>query len=310
MTTMLPMTQNVNWPRVVIVGAGFAGLNAAKGLARAPVRVTILDRKNHHTFQPLLYQVALAVLSPAEIASPVRNVLRSASNTEVLLGEVKGFDLNRRIVRVDGLDLPYDYLIVAAGATHAYFGHPEWEQHAPGLKTLEDAIEIRSRVLFAFERAEREAFAMRDTPPLNFVVIGAGPTGVELAGAISDISRHYLERDFRTIDPKKSRIILLEGGPRVLPAYPADLSASAEKQLREMGVEVRTNAMVTNVEAGVVTVGQEKIAASVILWGAGVSASPLGKMLGAPTDKAGRVLVEPDLSITGHPEVLVIGDLA
>jgi len=307
---MLPMTQNVNWPRVVIVGAGFAGLNAAKGLARAPVRVTILDRKNHHTFQPLLYQVALAVLSPAEIASPVRNVLRSASNTEVLLGEVTGFDLNRRIVCVDGLDLPYDYLIVAAGATHAYFGHPEWEQYAPGLKTLEDAIEIRSRVLYAFERAEREAFAGRDTLQLNFVVIGAGPTGVELAGAISDISRHYLERDFRTIDPKKSRIILLEGGPRVLPAYPADLSASAEKQLREMGVEVRTNAMVTNVEAGVVTVGQEKIAASVILWGAGVSASPLGKMLGAPTDKAGRVLVEPDLSITGHPEVLVIGDLA
>jgi len=307
---MLPMTQNANWPRVVIVGAGFAGLNAAKGLARAPVRVTVLDRKNHHTFQPLLYQVALAVLSPAEIASPVRNVLRSASNTEVLLGEVTGFDLNRRIVRVDGLDLPYDYLIVAAGATHAYFGHPEWEQYAPGLKTLEDAIEIRGRVLYAFEHAEREAFAMRDTPPLNFVVIGAGPTGVELVGAISDISRHYLERDFRTIDPKKSRIILLEGGPRVLPAYPPDLSASAEKQLSDMGVEVRTNAMVTNVESGVVTVGQEKIAASVILWGAGVSASPLGRMLAVPTDKAGRVLVEPDLSITGHPEVFVIGDLA
>lgn len=307
---MLPMTQEVNWPRVVIVGAGFAGLNAAKGLARAPVKVTVLDRKNHHTFQPLLYQVALAVLSPAEIASPVRNVLRSASNTEVLLGEVKGFDLNRRIVRVDGLDLPYDYLVVAAGATHAYFGHPEWEQHAPGLKTLEDAIEIRSRVLYAFERAEREAFAMRDTPPLNFVVIGAGPTGVELAGAISDISRHYLQRDFRTIDPKKSRIILLEGGPRVLPVYPPDLSASAEKQLREMGVEVRTNAMVTNVESGVVMVGQERIPASVILWGAGVLASPLGRMLGVPTDKAGRVLVEPDLSITGHPEVFVIGDLA
>jgi NADH:quinone reductase (non-electrogenic) len=310
MTTMLPMTQNVNWPRVVIVGAGFAGLHAAKELAHAPVRVTVLDRKNHHTFQPLLYQVALAALSPAEIASPIRNVLRKGRNTEVLLGEVTGFDLNRRVVRADGLELSYDFLIVAAGATHAYFGHPEWEQYAPGLKTIEDATEIRGRVLLAFERAEREAFARRTTPPLNFVVIGAGPTGVELAGAISDISRRYLEHDFRSIDPTKARIILLEGGPRVLPAYPPDLSASAEKQLRDMGVEVRTNAMVTNVEPGLVTVGKEKIPASVILWGAGVSASPLGKMLGAAIDRAGRVLVEPDLSVPGHPEVFVVGDLA
>jgi NADH:quinone reductase (non-electrogenic) len=272
--------------------------------------VTVLDRKNHHTFQPLLYQVALAVLSPAEIASPIRNVLRRAKNTEVLLGEVTGFDLNKRLVRADGLELSYDFLIVAAGATHAYFGHPEWEQYAPGLKTIEDATEIRGRVLLAFERAEREAFAHRTTPPLNFVVIGAGPTGVELAGAISDISRRYLEHDFRSIDPAKARIILLEGGPRVLPAYPPDLSASAEKQLRDMGVEVRTNAMVTNVEPGLVTVGKEKIPASVILWGAGVSASPLGKMLGAANDRAGRVLVEPDLSVPGHPEVFVVGDLA
>ncbi len=304
------MTQNVNWPRVVVVGGGFAGLNAAKTLRNAPVRVTVLDRKNHHTFQPLLYQVALAVLSPAEIASPIRNILRRGKHTEVLLGEVTGFDLEKRLVRTQALDLPYDFLIVAAGATHAYFGHPEWEQYAPGLKTLEDATEIRGRVLFAFEQAEREAFAHRATPPLNFVVIGAGPTGVELAGAISDISRHYMERDFRNIDPAKARIILLEGGPRVLPAYPPDLSASAERQLREMGVEVRTNALVTNVEPGVVSVGQEKIPASVILWSAGVSASPLGRMLGAATDRAGRVLVEPDLSVPGHPEVFVVGDLA
>jgi NADH dehydrogenase len=311
---MLPMTQHVNRPRVVVIGAGFAGLNAAKALANAPVDVTVVDRKNHHTFQPLLYQVALAVLSPAEIASPVRTVLRRAKNTEVLLGEVTGFDLQKRVVRLgdrlDGLDLSYDYLIVAAGATHAYFGHPEWEAFAPGLKTLEDATEIRRRILMAFETAERELFAGRTPPPLNFVVVGAGPTGVELAGAISDIAGRHLTKEFRSIDPRRSRIILLEGGPRVLPAYPEDLSASAERQLREMGVEVRTNAMVTNIEPGLVSVGHEKIPASVILWGAGVSASPLGRMLGVPTDKAGRVIVQPDLTLPEHPEVFVTGDLA
>jgi NADH:ubiquinone reductase (H+-translocating) len=307
---MLLMTQNASGPRVVIIGAGFAGINAAKALEKAPVRVTVVDRKNHHTFQPLLYQVALAVLSPAEIASPIRAVLRHASNMEVLLGQVNGFDLEKRLVKIDGLELPYDYLIVAAGATHAYFGHPEWEQYAPGLKTIEDALEIRRRVLLAFENAEREAIAGHANPVLNFVVIGAGPTGVELAGAIADISRRYMEMDFRAIDPAKARIILLEGGPRVLPVYPEDLSASAERQLEEMGVEVRTSAMVTNVEPGMVTVGKEKIPAAVILWGAGVSASALGRMLGAPTDKAGRVLVSPDLSVPAHPEVLVAGDLA
>jgi NADH:ubiquinone reductase (H+-translocating) len=307
---MLLMTQNPSGPRVVILGAGFAGINVAKALEHAPVRVTVIDRKNHHTFQPLLYQVALAVLSPAEIASPIRNVLRRAPNMEVLLGEASGFDLERRLVMIDGLDLPYDYLVVASGATHAYFGHPEWEQYAPGLKTIEDALEIRRRVLLAFENAEREAIAGRVCPPLTFVVIGAGPTGVELAGAIADISKHYMERDFRAIDPAKARIILLEGGPRVLPVYPEDLSASAEKQLNDMGIEVRTNAMVTNVEAGAVTVGKEKIGASVILWGAGVLASPLGKMLGASLDRAGRAVVTPDLSIPGHPEVFVAGDLA
>jgi NADH:ubiquinone reductase (H+-translocating) len=307
---MLPMTQHANSPRVVVIGAGFAGLNAAKALAKAPVHVTVVDRKNHHTFQPLLYQVALAVLSPAEIASPVRTVLRSARNTEVLLGEVIGFDLEKRLVRLDGLELPYDYLIVAAGATHAYFGHPEWEAFAPGLKTLEDATEIRRRILMAFETAEREVIAHRSPPALNFVVVGAGPTGVELAGAISDIAGRHLTKEFRGIDPRQSRIVLLEGGPRVLPTYPEDLSASAERQLKEMGVEVRTSALVTNIEPGMVSVGKEKIPAAVILWGAGVSASSLGKMLGVPTDKAGRVIVQPDLTVPGHSEVFVAGDLA
>ena len=311
---MLPMTQRDDCPHVVMIGGGFAGINAAKALARAPVRVTVVDRKNHHTFQPLLYQVALAVLSPAEIASPIRSVLRRSRNVQVLLGEVTGFDLQHRRVQAAGqgtsYELSYDYLVVAAGVTHAYFGHPEWERLAPGLKTIEDATEIRRRVLLAFENAEREAIAHGRQGSLNFVVIGAGPTGVELAGAISDISKRYMKDDFRGIDPTQARIILLEGGPRVLPAFPEDLSASAHRQLEELGVDVRTNAMVTGIEPGAVTVGGEKIPAAVVLWGAGVAASPLGKMLGAPTDRAGRVLVEPDLSLPGHPEVFVAGDLA
>lgn len=307
---MLPMAQQADWPHVVIIGGGFAGINAAKALSRARVRITVVDRKNHHTFQPLLYQVALAVLSPAEIASPIRSIMKRKSNVQVLLGEVTGFDLEKRLVRMGSIELGYDYLIIAAGATHAYFGHPEWEKLAPGLKTIEDALEIRRRVLLAFEKAERDAITRGVHPDLNFVVVGAGPTGVELAGAIADISRRYLEHDFRAIDTRQARIILLEGGPRVLPAFPEDLSASAEKQLTDLGVEVRTNAMVTNLEPGYVTVGTEKLPATVMVWGAGVSASPLGKMLGAPTDRAGRVLVNPDLSVPGHPEVLVIGDLA
>jgi NADH dehydrogenase len=237
-------------------------------------------------------------------------VLKRASNAEVLLGQVTGFDLEKRQIEVGDLDLPYDYLILAAGATHAYFGHPEWEKIAPGLKTIEDATDIRRRVLLAFEVAERESIAQGRRRDLNFVVVGAGPTGVELAGAISDISRRYMEHEFRGIDPRQARVILLEGGPRVLPVFPEDLSASAEKQLTDLGVEVRTRTMVTNIEPGVVSVGTEKIPASVILWGAGVSASPLGKMLGGETDRAGRVVVGPDLSVPGYPEVFVIGDLA
>jgi NADH:ubiquinone reductase (H+-translocating) len=298
-------------PRVVIVGAGFAGLNAARSLAGdRNVQVTIVDRTNHHTFQPLLYQVATGGLSPGEIAAPVRSVFRGDNNVTSLLEEVMGFDLERRVARTTEQDLSYDYLVVATGSTHAYFGHDEWEPFAPGLKTIEDALEIRRRVLLSFELAERQMLADGTTEPLNFVVVGAGPTGVELAGTLAEISRHVLAHEFRSIDPSRARIILMEGGPRVLPAYPDDLSRSAEDQLHRLGVEVRTNAMVTQVEAGVVHVGDTRIVAPVILWAAGVAASPLGRMLGVPCDRAGRVLVRPDLSIPGHPEVFVIGDLA
>src|SRR4051812_12610056 len=238
-------------PKVIVVGAGFAGLNAVRKLARLDVDVTLVDRKNHHTFQPLLYQVALAVLSPAEIASPVRSVFTSRRNVEVLLGEVVEFDLSGKKLRLkDGLELSFDYLVVADGATHAYFGHSEWEKHAPGLKTLEDALEIRRRVLLAFEQAELKPAFTKEQTPLNFGVIGAVPTGVELAGAIADIAHRYMRHDFRAIDPQQARVILLEGGPRVLAAFPEELSASAEKQLRDIGVEVRTKTMVTDVGNG------------------------------------------------------------
>jgi len=297
-------------PHVVIVGAGFGGLNAARALVHERVQITIVDRKNHHTFQPLLYQVATAGLSPGEIAPAIRGIFKGDTNVTVLLEQAIGFDLDRRILLTSEQEISYDYLIVAAGATHAYFGHDEWEPFAPGLKTLEDALEIRRRVLLAFELAERQAVALQSTEPLNFVVVGAGPTGVELAGTLAEISRHVLTHEFRSIDPSRARILLLEGGPRVLPAYPEDLSRSAEAQLRRLGVEVRTNAMVTSVEAGAVRIGDTRMIAPVILWCAGVAASPLGKMLGVPTDRAGRVEVQADLSIPGHPEVFVIGDLA
>lgn len=297
-------------PRVVIVGAGFAGLNAAQTLAKANVQITVIDRKNHHTFQPLLYQVATAGLSPGEIAAPIRSILRSHKNVEVLMAEVTGFDLKQRFVHTPDFQLPYDYLIVAAGARESYFGHEEWEELAPGLKTIEDALEIRRRVLLAFELAERQVAAGDMASPLNFVVVGGGPTGVELAGTLAEISRHALAHEFRSIDPARTHIVLLEGGPLVLPAYSPDLSRSAEEQLKRLGVEVRTSTMVTKIEPGAVRVGETTLPATVVLWAAGVAASPLGKALGAPVDRAGRVPVLPDLSIPGHPEVFVIGDLA
>ena len=303
-----------NAHRVVIVGAGFGGLSAAQSLAGAPVSITVVDQKNYHTFQPLLYQVATAGLSPGEIASPIRSILRDHKNVEVLMAEVTGFDLDRRAVKTtaqgEDQEVPYDTLIVAAGASHAYFGHDEWEPYAPGLKTIEDALEIRRRVLLAFELAERQASAGETHEPLNFVVVGAGPTGVELAGTLAEICHHALAQDFRSIDPRRARIHLIEGGPQVLPAYPEDLSRSALEQLRQLGVEVITSAMVTKIEPGVIYMGNTPMNAAVILWAAGVAASPLGKKLGVPVDRAGRVLVQPDLSIPNHPEVFVIGDLA
>jgi NADH:ubiquinone reductase (H+-translocating) len=305
-------------PRVVIVGAGFGGLTAARRIARLPVRVTVLDRRNHHTFQPLLYQVATAGLSPGEIAAPIRSILKDLSNVEVLLEEVVDFKLEQKQVITKDQTLDYDFLVIASGATHAYFGHEEWEPLAPGLKTIEDALEIRRRVLLAFELAERqnneqekdERQAPADKSPLQFVVIGAGPTGVELAGTLAEIAHHALNHEFRNIDPRQSRILLIEGGPRVLAAYSEELSRKAEAQLRRLGVEVRTSAMVTRIEPGVVWVGDEKILSPVVLWAAGVAASPLGRKLGVPIDRAGRVLVQPDLSIPEHAEVFVIGDLA
>lgn len=298
-------------PRVVIIGAGFGGLHAAKALRHLPVDVTVIDKKNHHTFQPLLYQVALAVLSPADIAQPIRSILRHQSNTEVLMDEVTAIEVqSRQITMGSGTQVPYDYLVIATGSTHSYFGHNDWAPLAPGLKTIEDATEIRRRVLLAFELAERQMQEHGWHPPLNFVVIGGGPTGVELAGAISDIAKHYMKHDFRHIDPTKARVLLLDNGPRVLAAYPEDLSAKAEQQLHGLGVEVHTGTHVGNVGPGWVEANNQRLDAAVVLWAAGVQASPLGKMLGAPVDKRGCVIVDNNLNPPGLPEVFVIGDLA
>jgi NADH:ubiquinone reductase (H+-translocating) len=297
-------------PRVVIVGAGFGGLTAARAIARLPVQVTVIDRKNHHTFQPLLYQVATAGLSPGEIAAPIRWILRNHANLEVLLEEVIDFNLSQKQVITRQQTLDYDYLIIASGATHAYFGHDEWAPAAPGLKTIEDALEIRRRVFLAFELAERQALEQKTAAKLQFVVVGGGPTGVELAGTLAEIAHHAMNDQFRNIKPEQSRILLIEGGPRVLPTYTEELSRKAEDQLRHLGVEVHTSQMVTQVEPGAVWVGNQRIPAAVALWAAGVAASPLGKKLGVPIDRAGRVLVQPDLSLPEHPEVMVIGDMA
>jgi NADH dehydrogenase len=295
---------------VVIVGGGFAGLYTARNLKDVECRITLVDRRNYHLFQPLLYQVATAALNPADIAAPIRGILRGQKNLDVILGEVTGIDpKTRRIQLADG-ELTYDYLVLATGATHSYFNHPEWERDAPGLKTIEDALEIRRRVLYAFEAAEREADPVKQAEWLTFVVIGAGPTGAELAGALSEIARQTMVRDFRHIHPESARVILLEGKDRVLPPYPPDLSARAQEQLERLGVEVITSAIVTNVTAHEVRIGERVIPTHTVLWAAGVQANPLGRSLGVPLDRAGRVIVEPDLTIPGHHNVFVLGDLA
>jgi len=304
--------------RVLIIGGGFGGLAAAQQLRRAPVEVTLLDRVNYHLFQPLLYQVATGALSPANIAAPLRHVLKNQKNTKVLLGEAVHIDAaNRRVILRDG-SLDYDTLVVATGASHQYFGHDEWEQYAPGLKTIEDATDMRRRILLAFETAERETDPEKLRALMTFVIVGGGPTGAELAGTLGEIANDTLRHDFRNIDPSKAHIILVEGTDRVLPTYPQVLSAAAKKMLERLGVTVRTGAMVTGISQGVVTIREgertETIPTRTILWAAGVLASPLGRVLkdeaGANLDRVGRVMVEPDLTIAGHPEIFVIGDLA
>lgn len=297
-------------PHVVILGGGFAGLYAARQLKHAAVRVTLIDRGNHHLFQPLLYQVATAAISPGDIAQPIRRIFRRNKNIQVLMAEARAVDPAAKRVLLNTGYVSYDYLIVAAGATHAYFGHPEWEAIAPGLKSLEDAIEIRRLFLTAFEEAEGEPDEAKRRQLMTFVIVGAGATGVELAGTMSDVARKTLATDFRKIHTEHATILLLEGGPRVLPAFPPDLSESAAKQLSQLGVQVRTNAMVTRIVPDAVYIGDERVETRRVFWAAGVAASPIGKTLGAPLDRAGRVMVQPDLSIENYPEIMVVGDLA
>lgn len=297
-------------PRIAIIGGGFAGLYAARALKRRDVAVTLIDKHNYHLFQPLLYQVATAALNPSDIAAPIRAVVRKQPNVDVVLGEATSIDVARKTVVLSDAAVAYDYLIVATGATHSYFGHPEWEERAPGLKTIDDALEIRRRVLLAFEAAEREDDPAKQRAWLTFVVVGAGPTGVELAGALSEIARQTMLRDFRRINPASARVLLVEGRDRVLPPYPPDLSEKAAEQLRALGVEIVTGGVVTEITGDHVQIGDQSIATRTVLWAAGVQASPLAGSLGVPLDRAGRVLVEPDLTIPGHPEVFVVGDLA
>jgi NADH dehydrogenase len=297
-------------PHVVIIGGGFGGLSAAHALKRMPVRVTLLDRKNHHVFQPLLYQVATAGLSPGDIASPIRWILRHQRNINVLMAEALSVDVaNKRIITPIGV-IDYDYVIIATGSTHAYFGHEDWRPLAPGLKELDDALLIRRHMLLAFERAEASTDDAERRRLLTFVVVGGGPTGVELAGALAEIAKHAFRREFKTINPGTARIILVEGGPDILATFPRELRDHATRDLQRLGVEVRTRALVTGLQPQHVQVGNETIDAGTVLWAAGVQASPLGKSLGAPLDRAGRVIVNPDLTIPGHPEVFVAGDLA
>jgi NADH dehydrogenase len=299
--------------RVVIIGGGFAGLNAAKVLgAKGPssLEVIVVDRRNHHLFQPLLYQVATAGLNPADISTPIRTVLKSYDNVSVRLGDVQRIDLDAKVLHTSTGELPYDYCIMACGASHAYFGHDEWEEHAPGLKTLEQATEIRRRVLTAYEKAELESDPTRRRQLLTFVVVGGGATGCELAGALGELSRYTLTTDFREIDPTTTRVLLIEGGPRVLAAFDEDLSRDAMRSLEKLGVTVWTNSIVTEVSARGVQVGDEFVASDTVLWAAGVRASPLGEQLGVDCDRAGRVKVTGDLSLPGRPEFFVVGDQA
>ncbi len=297
-------------PRVVIVGAGFGGLSLAKGLAGAPYDVTLIDRHNYHLFQPLLYQVATAALSPADIAAPIRAILRGQTNVTVALADVSGVDVAAKVVIAEGKRIPYDILVLATGAQHAYFGHDDWAGVAPGLKTIDDATYLRRQILLAFERAEAESDAAERARLLTFVVVGGGPTGVEMAGAIAELAKWALAADFRNIDPRSARIILVEGGPRLLAALNPSLSEKARQSLEKLGVEVRLNAMVTSCSDRDVAIGDERIETRTIMWAAGVRASPAAEWLAAPADRAGRVTVEPDMSLQGHPDIFVLGDTA